>query len=153
MNYYNYYDYFTRNNDENNIIKDYGDNPFVININDITKLNRNYRSTLWTGNNTQITLMNIPVGTDVGLEIHPKVDQILVIVQGVGLVNMGQEKENVTFSKQVYDGSIIVVPQNTWHNIINIGTMPLKLYSIYSPPSHKKGTVHKTKADALKEEY
>ncbi len=74
MNYYNYYDYFTRNNDENNIIKDYGDNPFVININDITKLNRNYRSTLWTGNNTQITLMNIPVGTDVGLEIHPKVD-------------------------------------------------------------------------------
>ena len=57
MNYYNYYDYFTRNNDENNIIKDYGDNPFVININDITKLNRNYRSTLWTGNNTQITLM------------------------------------------------------------------------------------------------
>ena len=138
MNYYNYYDYFTRNNDENNIIKDYGDNPFVININDITKLNRNYRSTLWTGNNTQI---------------HPKVDQILVIVQGVGLVNMGKEKENVTFSKQVYDGSIIVVPQNTWHNIINIGTMPLKLYSIYSPPSHKKGTVHKTKADALKEEY
>lgn len=153
MNYYNYYDYFTRNNNENNIIKDYGDNPFVININDITKLNRNYRSTLWTGNNTQITLMNIPVGTDVGLEIHPKVDQILVIVQGVGLVNMGKEKENVTFSKQVYDGSIIVVPQNTWHNIINIGTMPLKLYSIYSPPNHKKGTVHKTKADALKEEY
>ena len=147
-NYYNY-PYYR----ENSIIKDYGNFPFVININDITRLNNNFRSTLWTGKNAQVTLMDIPVGEDIGFENHQNTDQILVIIQGVGLVQMGKQKGINDFQKQVYDNSIIIVPENTWHNVTNIGSMPLKLYSIYAPPNHKKGTIHKTKKDAEKEKY
>ncbi|MBE2941666.1 cupin domain-containing protein [Anoxybacillus flavithermus] len=129
--------------------KDYGPNPFVIQIEEATKRNNMFRTTIWTGSHLQATLMSLRVGEDIGLEIHPGVDQFLRIEQGEGIVRMGKKKNELTFERRVSDGSAIFVPAGTWHNVMNIGNVPLKLYSIYAPPQHPAGTVHPTKADAL----
>lgn len=128
-------------------IKDYGPNPFVVNIEELTKENNTFRTALWTGKHLQITLMSIDVGDDIGLEMHPDVDQFIRIEEGTGLVEMGDEKNNLTFKKNVYDDYAFVIPAGKWHNLKNIGNTPIKLYSIYAPPNHKFGTVHNTKAD------
>jgi mannose-6-phosphate isomerase-like protein (cupin superfamily) len=129
-------------------IRDYGPNPFVVNINDITKQNNTYRTALWTGCHLQVTLMSLKVGEDIGLEIHPNVDQFLRIEQGEGLVLMGDRRDCLDFQERVCDDFAIMIPAGTWHNVINTGCEPLKLYSIYAPPQHPFGTVHETKADA-----
>jgi len=129
-------------------LKDYGPKPFVINIEEVTLQNNNFRTALWTGNHLQVTLMRINVGEDIGLEIHHDTDQFLRIEQGQGRVQMGDSKDKLDFQKNVYDNYAIIVPAGTWHNIINTGNTPLKLYSIYSPPHHPHGTIHKTKAIA-----
>ena len=131
------------------LLKDYGPEPFVVNINEASKQNNTYRTALWTGTHLQVTLMSIKVGEDIGLEIHPNVDQFLRIEQGQGIVQMGKSKDNLNFERNVYDDSAIMIPRGTWHNVINTGNIPLKLYSIYAPPNHPFGTVHETKADAL----
>lgn len=137
-------------NDQLNL-KDYGPNPFVINIETATLQNDNFRTTLWTGEHLQVALMSLNPGEDIGLEIHPDTDQFLRIEQGEGRVSMGARKENMSFRKNVSDNDIIVVPAGTWHNVTNTGRGPLKLYTIYAPPKHAFGTVHKTKEDAMKE--
>ncbi|NRG43150.1 cupin domain-containing protein, partial [Bacillus sp. CRN 9] len=109
-------------------LKDYGSKPFVVNINEATKLNNNYRTTLWTGKHLQVTLMSINVGEDIGLEIHPNVDQFLRIEQGQGIVQMGKRKDNLKFVRVINDNSAIMVPAGTWHNVTNTGNIPLKLY-------------------------
>lgn len=134
-------------------IKDYGPEPFVINIDQATKQNNTFRTALWTGNHLQLTLMSINVGEDIGLEMHPNVDQFLRIEQGQGLVKMGQSKDNLNFQRRFTDGYAIIIPAGTWHNLINTGSVPLKLYSIYAPPQHPRGTVHKTKADSMAAEH
>jgi mannose-6-phosphate isomerase-like protein (cupin superfamily) len=93
--------------------------------------------------------MSINVGEDIGLEVHPTVDQFLRIEEGQGIVQMGDTKDNLYFERRVYDDDAIMVPAGKWHNIINTGNKPLKLYSIYAPPEHPFGTVHETKADAM----
>ena len=128
-------------------IKDYGPNPFVVNIEELTKESNTFRTALWTGKHLQITLMSIDVGDDIGLEMHPDVDQFIRIEEGTGLVEMGDEKNNLTFKKNVYDDYAFVIPAGKWHNLKNIGNTPIKLYSIYAPPNHKFGTVHNTKSD------
>ncbi len=128
---------------------DHGKNPFVININQAAKQNDTYRTAIWTGDHLQVTLMSINVGDDIGLEIHPNVDQFLRIESGQGLVQMGKSKNNLTFERYVADDSAIMIPAGTWHNVTNTGNTPLKLYSIYAPPNHPFGTVHRTKADAI----
>ncbi|MGD8191302.1 cupin domain-containing protein [Brevibacillus ginsengisoli] len=130
-------------------LKDYGPNPFVININEAAKQNNTFRTAIWTGKHLQVTLMTINVGEDIGLEIHPTLDQFLRIEEGQGLVQMGKSKDRLDFQANVYDDFAIVVPAGTWHNLINTGNTPLKLYSIYAPPQHPFGTVHQTKADAM----
>lgn len=135
-----------------NMLNDYGPNSFVININEATKQNNTFRTALWTGTQFQVTLMSLNVGEDIGLEMHPDVDQFLRIEQGQGIVQMGKSKDNLNFQKYVYDDSAIVIPAGTWHNLTNTGNTPLKLYSIYAPPNHPFGTVHVTKADAMAEE-
>ena len=130
-------------------LKDYGPKPFVVNINEASKQNKTYRTALWTGKHLQVTLMSIKVGDDIGLEIHPSTDQFLRIEQGQGMVQMGKSKNNLNFKRNLTDDSAIMVPAGTWHNVINTGNMPLKLYSIYAPPHHPFGTVHVTKADAM----
>lgn len=150
----NQLDFLNSSRGRNNIqLKDYGPEPFVVNINEATKQNNNYRTTLWTGNNLQVTLMSLKVGEDIGLEIHPNVDQFLRIEQGQGIVQMGKRKDNLNFVRKVYDDSAIMIPAGTWHNVTSTGNIPLKLYSIYAPPQHPLSTVHVTKADAMAAEH
>lgn len=129
-------------------LRDYGPEPFVVNIEEATLQNNTFRTALWTGNHLQLTLMSIHVGDDIGLEMHPDVDQFIRIEQGQGLVMMGDNKDNLYFQRRVYDNYAIIIPAGKWHNLTNIGCTPLKLYSIYAPPQHPHGTVHKTKEDA-----
>lgn len=129
------------------ILKDYGNKPFVININKAAKLNNNFRIALWTGKHLQITLMSIKVNDSIGLEMHPDVDQFLKIEEGYGLVQMGDNKNNLTFKQKVYNDYAIVIPAGKWHNLTNLGNKPIKLYSIYAPANHPFGTIHKTKED------
>ncbi|WP_408005307.1 cupin domain-containing protein [Pseudalkalibacillus berkeleyi] len=129
-------------------LKDYGSNPFVVNIDQATKQNRNYRTALWTGENLQVTLMSIDVGDDIGLEVHPTTDQFIRIEEGQGVVQMGESKDNLSFQQRVYDDYAIMIPAGKWHNVINTGRRPMKVYAIYAPPEHPFGTVHETKADA-----
>jgi len=129
-------------------LKDYGPNPFVVNIEEATKQNNNFRIALWTGKYLQITLMSINLGEDIGLEIHPDLDQFIRIEEGQGLVKMGDRKDRLDFQANVRDDYAFVIPAGKWHNLINTGNKPLKLYSIYAPPAHPHGTVHKTKEDA-----
>jgi mannose-6-phosphate isomerase-like protein (cupin superfamily) len=127
---------------------DYGPEPFVVNINEAAKRNENFRTALWTGEHLQLTLMSINVGEDIGLECHPDVDQFIRIEEGQGLVLMGENKNRLGFRANVSEDFAIIIPAGTWHNVINTGCNPLKLYSIYAPPQHPWGTIHKTKADA-----
>jgi mannose-6-phosphate isomerase-like protein (cupin superfamily) len=117
----------------------------VINIDKATKQNTNFRTALWTGEHFQVTLMSINVGDDIGLEIHPDTDQFIRIEDGQGIVKMGKSKDNLEFQANARNDFAIIIPAGTWHNVINTGTKPLKVYSIYAPPKHPRGTVHVTK--------
>jgi len=129
------------------ILQDYGPEPFVVNIEDATKQNNTFRTALWTGEYLQLTLMSIQPGDDIGLEIHTDHDQFIRIEEGEGLVMMGDCKDQLNFQAAVYDDYAIFIPAGKWHNLINTGHKPLKLYSIYAPPEHPRGTVHETKPD------
>ncbi|KNY28848.1 cupin domain-containing protein [Pseudobacteroides cellulosolvens] len=129
-------------------LKDYGPEPFVVDIEKATIQNNNFRTALWTGKYLQLTLMSIKVGEDIGLEIHPDLDQFIRIEEGQGLVKMGDSKDNLDFQANVQDDFSFIIPAGKWHNLINTGNTPLKLYSIYAPPQHPHGTVHVTKEDA-----
>ena len=134
-------------------LKDYGPEPFVVKIDEATKQNRTFRTVLWTGCHLQLTLMCINVGEDIGLERHPDLDQFIRLEQGYGLVLMGDRKDRLDFQASVGDGFAFIIPAGKWHNLINTGNVPLKLYSIYAPPQHPHGTVHNTKADAQAAEH
>ncbi|WP_313340297.1 cupin domain-containing protein [Sedimentibacter sp.] len=131
---------------------DYGPEPFVVNIKEATLQNDNFRTALWTGDNLQLTLMSIPVGEEIGLEMHPDTDQFIRIEDGQGLVLMGDTEDNLDFQEMVYDDFIFIIPAGKWHNLINMGNNPLKLYSLYAPPNHPHGTVHETIEIAEQEE-
>lgn len=133
-------------------LKDYGPEPFVVNIEEATKQNNNFRLALWTGEYLQLTLMSIEPGGDIGLEMHPDVDQFIRIEKGQGIVRMGDSKDNLDFQRKVYDDYTILIPAGKWHNLVNTGNKPLKLYSIYAPPEHPRGTIHRTKEDAEADE-
>jgi len=133
--------------------KDYGPEPFVINIEGATRRNNNFRNALWTGDNLQLTVMSILPGEDIGLEVHPEIDQFIRIEEGQGVVRMGDTKDNLYYKNRVSDGDAIFIPSGKWHNITNTGYKPMKLYTIYAPPEHPRGTVHRTKADAEAAEH
>lgn len=130
------------------VLKDYGPKPFAVNIEAAARMNTNYRTALWTGKYFQVTLMSIRPGDDIGLEVHPETDQFLRLEQGQGVVKMGAERDNLDFQKRVVANDAIMVPAGTWHDVVNTGNVPMKLYVIYAPPHHPAGTVHRTKADA-----
>lgn len=129
-------------------IMDWGNSPLIINIDKYAKANENFRTALWTGVYLQTTLMSIPVGESIGFERHGDLDQFIRIESGRGFVEMGQEANRLNYKGPVNENYAVIIPAGTWHNITNIGTTPLKLYSIYAPPQHPFGTVHKTKAEA-----
>lgn len=131
-----------------NYIKDYGLEPIVVNIDAVSKQNNTFRTALWTGEHLQVTVMSIGIGESIGLECHPNTDQFIKVVQGTAFVMMGDEQNNLTYQKTVPEDFAIMVPAGKWHNITNVGRVSLKLYSIYAPPQHPRGTVHNTKADS-----
>jgi mannose-6-phosphate isomerase-like protein (cupin superfamily) len=115
---------------------------FVVDIETDTKQNDNFRKVLYTGKNSQLVLMSLKPGEDIGEEVHKDTDQFFRVDAGSGKVIInGNETE-------IKNGSAIVIPQGAKHNVINTGKENLKLYSIYSPPHHADGTIHKTKEEA-----
>lgn len=133
---------------ESVVFRDYGANPLVINIEDYTLENEEFRQAIWTGEYFQLTVMSIPVGGEVGLEIHDDIEQFLRIEHGEAEVLMGDAADQLTFTKKAGDDDVILVPAGKWHNVINVGATPLKLYSIYAKPEHPFGTVHHDKAQS-----
>lgn len=124
---------------------DFGSEPFVVNIEQAVCHNTNFRTALWTGENLQLTLMSIPKDGEIGVEMHNDTDQFLRIESGKGIVKMGSCRDRMNFLKYIGAGNAVFVPAGTWHNIINTGDCPIKLYSIYAPPKHPHSTVHMTK--------
>jgi len=135
------------------ILKDYGTEPTVLNIDDYTTKNDNFRTALWTGTRLQVTLMSIPVGGEIGLEQHLDTDQFLRIEDGKAKVMIGDTEDSLTLVQAAEKDFVIIVPAGKWHNLINTGNKPLKLYSIYSPVEHSHGTVHKTFEEAEEAEH
>lgn len=121
--------------------RDFGGEPYILNINHASRRNNNFRTTIWTGQHLQTTLMNIPIGGEIGVELHTDTDQFIRIVEGRAMVQFGKTKDTLKNVQQVDGNFAVFVPAGTWHNIINIGRAPLKLYSVYAPPHHPKGTV------------
>jgi mannose-6-phosphate isomerase-like protein (cupin superfamily) len=129
-------------------IQDVGPQPQSFNLEAETVENPNYRTVAWSGRYLQLTLMSVPVGSDIGLEMHPETDQFLRLDAGLGRVQMGRTRDNLEFEQEVSDGWCILVPAGTWHNVTNIGNEPMQVYAIYAPAHHKPGKVHATAADA-----
>lgn len=138
-----------RGNDD---FSDLGNAPYAFDIKSATSNNTNYRSALWTGKHLQLTVMSIPVGEQTGIEYHDGLDQFIRIESGNGIVQMGKLKSNMNYKVDLDSRFAIIIPAGTYHNIINTGRTPLKLYSIYTPKAHPFGTIDKTKADSDKRE-
>lgn len=120
-------------------------------LDDIEKLtleNKNFRTVVYTGAHTQLTLMRLAPGEDIGWESHGDLDQFLRIEQGQARVDFGRSEDSVDESHDVSDDWALIVPAGVWHNVANTGQTDVKLYSLYSPPEHADGTVHVTKAQA-----
>lgn len=126
---------------------------WVGNIEEETLANTNFRTVLFTGEKMQLTVMSIPVGGEVGLEMHEGLDQFLRVEQGKAEVTLGPSADEVAETHQLADDWIVIVPGGTWHNVVNTGDEELKLYSLYTPPEHPDGTVHVTKADSDADEH
>lgn len=131
----------------NLMTKDTGLPPYSANLRLLTKQNTTFRTTLWTGPHLQLTVMCIPIREEIGLEQHPHIDQFLYIEQGYGILKTGSSKDQLHTQQNVSAGHTIIIPAGAWHNLINTGNIPLKLYSVYAPPQHPHGTIHRTKAD------
>ena len=114
---------------------------YVENIEKLSLENENFRKVLYTDKNAQIVLMSLLVGEEIGEEVHD-VDQFLRVEKGVGKAILNDIPHDIA------DGSAILVPVGTKHNIINTGAGSMKLYTIYMPPHHRDGVIHKTKAEA-----
>ena len=133
-------------------VTDYGPAPFAVNVTCAAGKNQNFRTAFWTGCHLQMTLMNIPACCEIGLEMHSDTDQFIRVEGGQALVCIGTCKEKLDFQCCLNTGDGIFVPAGAWHNVRNTGNCPLKLSSIYAPPHHPKGTVHRTKADAAQKD-
>ena len=121
---------------------------FKTNIEEKTLKNTYFRQVLYTAKNMQLVVMALQPGEDIGVEVHPKVDQFFRIEEGEAKVVMNG------VSQDVKAGDVFIVPQGTEHNVINASkTVMLKLYTIYAPPNHPDGKIHKTKKDAMADEH
>ncbi|GGB89501.1 cupin [Knoellia flava TL1] len=132
-------------------IRDNGPEPNAFDIEAATKANTTYRTVAWTGRYLQVTLMSIPVGSSIGLEVHPETDQFLRIDAGQGTFRVGPSEDDLT-DTDVGDGWSIQVPAGHWHDVVNTGDEPLQLYAVYAPSHHAQGKVHETAEDAERDE-
>ena len=113
-----------------------------------TLANETFRTVVFTGEHTQLTVMRLGPAEEIGWESHHDRDQFLRLEQGQARVEFGRTEDAVDETHQVEDDWAFIVPAGVWHNVVNTGTEDLKLYSLYSPPEHPDGTVHVTKAEA-----
>ncbi len=123
---------------------------FIDNIEEKTEQNNFFRQVLYTGKHTQLVVMSLLPGEEIGTEVHPQVDQFFRIEEGRAKVIIDGEEHEVD------EGFAIIVPAGSQHNVVNTGSNPLKLYTLYSPPNHPDGTIHRTRAEAMaaeKEEH
>jgi len=107
-----------------------------------TKRNTWFREVVATGPHSQVVVMSIPPAGEIGLETHTELDQVLVVVEGGGAVTLDGDV------REIGPGTLIQVPAGTLHNVVNTGGTALRLYTVYAPPAHAPGTIHKTKAEA-----
>lgn len=118
---------------------------YIANIEELSLKNEFFRRVLYTDTRLQLVVMALKPGEDIGAEVH-QLDQFIRVETGQGKAILdGKEYA-------IQDGSVIVVPQGTVHNIINSGHASMKMYTLYAPPNHKDGTIHKTKTEAEAEE-
>ena len=118
---------------------------YIANIEKETLENNNFRKVLYTAKNSQLVVMSLKAGEDIGEEVH-KLDQFIRIEAGKGKAVLNDIETSME------DDFAIVIPAGMKHNLINTGSGDMKLYSIYSPPEHQDGTIHKTKEEALAHE-
>lgn len=116
---------------------------YVTNIEEATSKNGYFRQVLYTALHSQLVVMALEPGEDIGMEVHPDHDQFIRVETGSGNAVLNGEEHTIS------DGTAVVIPAGTEHNIINTGSTVMKLYTIYSPPEHKDGVIHKTKAEAM----
>ncbi|MFN4130752.1 MAG: cupin domain-containing protein [Paracoccaceae bacterium] len=109
---------------------------------ELARQNDEFRQVLWTGEMTQLVLMAIPEGGEIGGEVHKGHDQLLYFVAGSGIAKIGETESAIA------DGDVSIVPSGVFHNFSNTGAGMLKLFTTYSPPEHEPGTEHATKAEA-----
>ena len=126
---------------------------WVGNIERATVDNDTFRTVLFTGEHTQLTVMRLGPGEDIGREAHTHLDQFLRIEHGTARVELGRTEDEIEETHDVQDDWAIIVPAGIWHNVVNTGSGEVKLYSLYSPPEHPDGTVHATRADAEAAEH
>ncbi len=120
---------------------------FVIDIEQKTLENENFREVLFTAPHSQLVVMTLQPGEEIGLETHDDIDQFIRVEAGTGKVILNGEETDLA------DGTAVVIPAGTEHNVVNDSpTEALKLYTIYSPPEHPDGTIHRTKAEAVEYE-
>ncbi|MBP9701465.1 MAG: cupin domain-containing protein [Candidatus Pacebacteria bacterium] len=115
---------------------------YTENIEKLSLENENFREVLYTDKKSQLVLMSLLAGEEIGEEVHD-VDQFLRVEKGTGTAIIND------VSHEISDGSIILVPAGSKHNVTNTGSESMKLYTLYMPPHHKDGTIHKTKTDAV----
>ncbi len=108
----------------------------------VVRDNNYFRRVVATGDHEQVVVMTLDSGEDIGSEVHPDTDQVFLFVEGTGIAELDEE------TRSFDEGDIIFVRAGTHHNIINRGVLPLRLITIYAPPEHAPGTIHRTKADA-----
>lgn len=108
-----------------------------------------FRRVLYTGPHTELTLMSLAPGEEIGYEAHDDHDQFIWIAQGNGRIDLREPDEDVGQSVHVERNWAVVVPAGVWHNVVNVGARDLKLFTIYAPPVHADTTLHRTKVDTL----
>lgn len=133
-------------------VTDPGPKPNAFDIEKATVENDTYRTVAWTGRYLQVTLMSIPPGESIGLEVHPETDQFLRLESGTGRCVMGSAEDDLDFEQAVEDDWSIQVPAGTWHDVVNTGAEPLRLYAVYAPVHHAQGIVQPTSEDAERDE-
>lgn len=120
---------------------------FIDDASELARENANFRRVVFTTDRSQLVLMSLLPSEDIGSEVHAHVDQVFMFVAGLGEAVIG------TARKAIGPGSVVVVPAGTRHNFLNVGNVPLQLYTVYTPPQHEPGTVHRTKAEAEAAEH
>ena len=128
---------------------------WVDDIEKVTLDNATFRTVVFTGEHLQLTVMRLGPGEDIGLEAHPHLDQFIRIESGEAELRLGTGPDDMDEAHTIGADWAAIIPAGTWHNVVNTSDAEVKLYSIYTPPEHPDGTVHRTKAeaDAAEEEH